>query len=370
MKASPISLGFCGDSWVIMSVTVVQTSTNIDGSFGTAMQCPSPTSSPVSTAFMATPWLIAGDFHVVVSGEDKKGGNRGCDGNLRDFNDVVVQAAVSNAGFRGNSFTWSNNQHGDRRVFGFFESSINIIFFQIHLYLHLLSEVARPYSGLLPLRERGHRDRQEDRPPFSFALHRLHGLLLQGFLPTTYLGCPLFNGRVKIDMFEEIFSKISAGLAYSVSVGDVVVIIVHSTEARFLMAESCALNRSAPLQDLLLVISKASALASLFGLPLSLAQVQWDRDLGSSESSKWTAFSCNISAKIVARSTNVPARVLARSCFDSPAFSSARLRLSDLPTASSYLALLQDVAGSQPSSLMPSRPFFSFEFFPLKVLNC
>uniref|UniRef100_A0A7N0TYK2 Endonuclease/exonuclease/phosphatase domain-containing protein n=1 Tax=Kalanchoe fedtschenkoi TaxID=63787 RepID=A0A7N0TYK2_KALFE len=63
------------------------------------------------------PWIIAGDFNVVASRQDKKGGDQlQHDGSIRDFNEFMISAGVSDCGFKGNPFTWSNNQQGVRRV--------------------------------------------------------------------------------------------------------------------------------------------------------------------------------------------------------------------------------------------------------------
>ncbi|KAL9670814.1 hypothetical protein QQ045_008372 [Rhodiola kirilowii] len=62
------------------------------------------------------PWLVAGDFNVISSWDEKSGGNRSDESHLHDFNDFQVQAGLSDAGFNGNPFTWSNNQSGESRI--------------------------------------------------------------------------------------------------------------------------------------------------------------------------------------------------------------------------------------------------------------
>uniref|UniRef100_A0A7N0ZZX1 Endonuclease/exonuclease/phosphatase domain-containing protein n=1 Tax=Kalanchoe fedtschenkoi TaxID=63787 RepID=A0A7N0ZZX1_KALFE len=63
-----------------------------------------------------TPWFIAGDFNVISSWDEKKGGSRVSDGGMQEFNSFMTAAGVSDLGYIGSPFTWSNNQSGRHRV--------------------------------------------------------------------------------------------------------------------------------------------------------------------------------------------------------------------------------------------------------------
>ncbi|KAL9668229.1 hypothetical protein QQ045_002606 [Rhodiola kirilowii] len=65
---------------------------------------------------MNIPWLVAGDFNVVSTWEEKSGGNRSDDSPLQEFNDFQLLAGLSDGGYKGNPYTWSNNQVGDKRI--------------------------------------------------------------------------------------------------------------------------------------------------------------------------------------------------------------------------------------------------------------
>ncbi|CAM8930538.1 unnamed protein product [Rhodiola kirilowii] len=62
------------------------------------------------------PWMIAGDFNVISNWDEKKGGNQDDDGSMDAFNQFHMDAGVSDVGFKGNPFTWCNNQRGESRV--------------------------------------------------------------------------------------------------------------------------------------------------------------------------------------------------------------------------------------------------------------
>ncbi|KAL9659107.1 hypothetical protein QQ045_021150 [Rhodiola kirilowii] len=62
------------------------------------------------------PWFIAGDFNVISSGDEKQGGCVPEDGPIVAFNEFQLAAGVSDVGFKGNPFTWSNNQSGADRI--------------------------------------------------------------------------------------------------------------------------------------------------------------------------------------------------------------------------------------------------------------
>ncbi|KAL9669524.1 hypothetical protein QQ045_007071 [Rhodiola kirilowii] len=62
------------------------------------------------------PWLICGDFNALLSWKEKKGRNNKKGRSIREFNEFLASAGVNDAGFKGNSYTWSNNQEGEGEI--------------------------------------------------------------------------------------------------------------------------------------------------------------------------------------------------------------------------------------------------------------
>ncbi|XP_012846985.1 PREDICTED: uncharacterized protein LOC105966965 [Erythranthe guttata] len=62
------------------------------------------------------PWVIGGDFNVIKTLDEKQGGSNAHMTGMQDFNDFLVDARLTDAGFVGNIFTWSNNQRGQNRI--------------------------------------------------------------------------------------------------------------------------------------------------------------------------------------------------------------------------------------------------------------
>ncbi|KAL9680839.1 hypothetical protein QQ045_012619 [Rhodiola kirilowii] len=67
-------------------------------------------------ASCAKPWFICGDFNALLSWKEKKGGNNKKGRSIREFNEFIASAGVNDAGFKGNSYTWSNNQEGENQI--------------------------------------------------------------------------------------------------------------------------------------------------------------------------------------------------------------------------------------------------------------
>ncbi|KAL9673369.1 hypothetical protein QQ045_029625 [Rhodiola kirilowii] len=65
---------------------------------------------------LSIPWFVMGDFNTISDWSEKQGGDLRDDGSMLDFNTFQVRAGLSDLGFSGNPFTWSNNQGEDSRV--------------------------------------------------------------------------------------------------------------------------------------------------------------------------------------------------------------------------------------------------------------
>ncbi|KAL9680073.1 hypothetical protein QQ045_017948 [Rhodiola kirilowii] len=61
-------------------------------------------------------WLIIGDFNTIASWNENKGGKKNNGKIIRLFNDFMANVGVSDAGYEGPTFTWSNNQDGASRI--------------------------------------------------------------------------------------------------------------------------------------------------------------------------------------------------------------------------------------------------------------
>ncbi|KAL9689629.1 hypothetical protein QQ045_010017 [Rhodiola kirilowii] len=63
-----------------------------------------------------SPWLVMGDFKAISSWSEKKGGGFEDGSAMDDFNNFQVQCGLSDAGFSGNKYTWSNNQREGNQI--------------------------------------------------------------------------------------------------------------------------------------------------------------------------------------------------------------------------------------------------------------
>ncbi|KAL9682954.1 hypothetical protein QQ045_014766 [Rhodiola kirilowii] len=65
---------------------------------------------------LAGPWIVAGDFNVISSWNEKKGGARRDNGAMAEFNEFQLHAGLANAGYVGNDFTWCNNRSEEHQL--------------------------------------------------------------------------------------------------------------------------------------------------------------------------------------------------------------------------------------------------------------
>lgn len=62
------------------------------------------------------PMLLVGDFNVILSASEKKGGRSFTVAKVADFSDFIQAAVLIDVGFSGLAFTWCNNHFGQARV--------------------------------------------------------------------------------------------------------------------------------------------------------------------------------------------------------------------------------------------------------------
>jgi hypothetical protein len=62
------------------------------------------------------PWLCIGDFNEIVSLSEKWGGGGRANSQMRNFQDALTTCELSDLGFRGPKYTWSNCQEGQNLI--------------------------------------------------------------------------------------------------------------------------------------------------------------------------------------------------------------------------------------------------------------
>lgn len=63
------------------------------------------------------PWIIMGDFNIILDSQDKIGEKRIDRNAIREFKDWIRDMDIINLPSRGCKYTWSNNRSGDQRVY-------------------------------------------------------------------------------------------------------------------------------------------------------------------------------------------------------------------------------------------------------------
>ncbi|XP_059289518.1 uncharacterized protein LOC132043050 [Lycium ferocissimum] len=66
---------------------------------------------------MHKPMIMAGDFNVIMSEEEKYGGLAVGTNEIQDFKLSMQNCEVQDLSFKGNRYTWWNGQSGDDRIF-------------------------------------------------------------------------------------------------------------------------------------------------------------------------------------------------------------------------------------------------------------
>ncbi|KAL2251643.1 UNVERIFIED_CONTAM: hypothetical protein Sindi_2286600 [Sesamum indicum] len=56
------------------------------------------------------PWIVGGDFNTMLHTHENQGGTISSLGSIEDFNDMVLDSGLTDAGFEGEPFTWTNKR--------------------------------------------------------------------------------------------------------------------------------------------------------------------------------------------------------------------------------------------------------------------
>ncbi|KAL0391162.1 UNVERIFIED_CONTAM: putative ribonuclease H protein [Sesamum calycinum] len=64
----------------------------------------------LSIAANEEPWIVGGDFNIVLHIEENQGGSTNILGPMEDFSGMVMESALIEAGFEGDPYTWTNKK--------------------------------------------------------------------------------------------------------------------------------------------------------------------------------------------------------------------------------------------------------------------
>lgn len=56
------------------------------------------------------PWMVGGDFNTVLHIDENQGGVNNTLGSIEDFGDMIMESGLTDAGFEGSPFTWTNKR--------------------------------------------------------------------------------------------------------------------------------------------------------------------------------------------------------------------------------------------------------------------
>lgn len=62
------------------------------------------------------PWMLAGDFNTVCTQDEKAGGQPITYQDTQPFTQFLHNLGLSDAGYSGNRFTWTNNRLGSAKI--------------------------------------------------------------------------------------------------------------------------------------------------------------------------------------------------------------------------------------------------------------
>lgn len=65
---------------------------------------------------ICSPWIVGGHFNTSSHPEEKFGRHRADERATLDFNNFLLRAGLSDAGYSGTKFTWTSNRQGDDNI--------------------------------------------------------------------------------------------------------------------------------------------------------------------------------------------------------------------------------------------------------------
>ncbi|KAL0285651.1 UNVERIFIED_CONTAM: hypothetical protein Sradi_7168800 [Sesamum radiatum] len=144
-----------------------------------------------------TPWLVGGDFNAILHTEENMGGIINRLGPLEDFNDMILESGLTDAGFEGEPFTWTNKRVW-RRLDRVLYSKDWTDLFNITRVTHLSRRLSDHHPLLITA------DRTENRWPSSFRFQQMW-VSHQNFLETAKrCGVSLYMVLESTDVWEAV----------------------------------------------------------------------------------------------------------------------------------------------------------------------
>lgn len=70
----------------------------------------------IASSEVNLPWLVAGDFNVILDQSEKIGGRLVRESVVAEFSDMIQVSSLIDAGFNGSTYTWWNKQTGRKRI--------------------------------------------------------------------------------------------------------------------------------------------------------------------------------------------------------------------------------------------------------------
>jgi hypothetical protein len=67
-------------------------------------------------SYRPIPWLVIGEFNEIMMQDEKVGTVMAREGQLQAFRDVLQDCSLSDLGFKGSLFTWTNGREGDEFI--------------------------------------------------------------------------------------------------------------------------------------------------------------------------------------------------------------------------------------------------------------
>lgn len=63
-----------------------------------------------------SPWLVGGDFNTIAHPEEMFGKHKTDERSIMNFNNFLMKVGLSDVGYKGSKFTWTNNRKGDENI--------------------------------------------------------------------------------------------------------------------------------------------------------------------------------------------------------------------------------------------------------------
>lgn len=68
--------------------------------------------SHIASLVNPLPWLVIGDFHVILNKDDRRAGSLDWPPVMNEFSDCVTNSELVDLRYNGCRFTWMNGQEG------------------------------------------------------------------------------------------------------------------------------------------------------------------------------------------------------------------------------------------------------------------